>query len=194
MKEKNLINTYAEFVKVYGTTPKFKVTIKIGNEYLRWFFENGDDAQDLFNNLGANLGKEETISLFSFENNKVIFEGTISDNYPSKEVSKRKQKYIYVVKKGCIDSFDPYSGFVQMDEQARFTNLKDALKSYNSIKRATDWIASWGVTEIERFRTEDIDAYDNGDFDGESDTIRSYYQPQKHNPKVFYHEKPFEYK
>ena len=82
MKEKNLINSLSEFWKIYNTSPKYRVTIKSASGCISWFFESGDDAQDLFNNLGANMGKEETISLFSFENNKIIFEGYSADNYP----------------------------------------------------------------------------------------------------------------
>ena len=58
MKEKNLINSLSEFWKVYNTEPNYRVTIKSTSGCVSWFFENRDDAQDLFNNLGAKMGKE----------------------------------------------------------------------------------------------------------------------------------------
>lgn len=91
MKKQKLINSLSEFWKAYNTDPNYRVTIKSTSGCISWFFENGDDAQDLFNNLGANLGKEETISLFSFENNKVIFEGSSTDNYPSTHTPTREE-------------------------------------------------------------------------------------------------------
>lgn len=91
MKEKNLINSLSEFWKIYNTSPNYRVTIKSASGCISWFFESGDDAQDLFNNLGANMGKEETISMFSFVNNKIIFEGSSTDNYPITHTPTREE-------------------------------------------------------------------------------------------------------
>ena len=91
MKKQKLINSLSEFWKVYNTDPNYRVTIKSTSGCISWFFENGDDAQDLFNTLGANMGKEETISLFNFENNKIIFEGSSTDNYPTTHTPTREE-------------------------------------------------------------------------------------------------------
>ena len=91
MKKQKLINNLSEFWKAYNTDPNYRVTIKSTSGCISWFFENGDDAQDLFNTLGANMGKEETISLFNFENNKIIFEGSSTDNYPTTHTPTREE-------------------------------------------------------------------------------------------------------
>ena len=107
-----------------------------------------------------------------------------------KEVSKMKQKYIYIVLNGIVDGTNPLSGAHWLDEQARFSNLKDASKYFNSIKHATNWNALWSCTTIERIRVEDIEAYDNGDF-GDTEELKTYYQPQRYNGSI-YKNKPFE--
>lgn len=101
-----------------------------------------------------------------------------------------KQKYIYIVLNGIVDGTNPLSGAHWVDEHARFTSLKSALKEYNRIKHDTDYSSYWGVAVIERIRVEDIDAYDNGDF-GDTEELKAYYQPQKYNGSI-YKNKPLE--
>lgn len=105
----------------------------------------------------------------------------------------QKQKFIYIVNQGIIDSADPFRAAPWLDEIQRFTNLKEALKCYNEIKRITDCVASWSVTDIRKIKIEDINIYDDSG-DCEYQVICEFYQPQKYNKKVFTHEKAFESK
>lgn len=93
MKQKQLINTLSEFWKVYGVAPSYRVAIKSASGCLGWFFDNGDDAQELFNNLGSNLGEDETIALIKLEDgtSQILFEGTSSDNYPTTHTPTRAE-------------------------------------------------------------------------------------------------------
>lgn len=94
MNKKILINTISDFFKAYGKHPNYRVAIKSASGCLGWFFDSGDDAQELFNSLGAQLGDDETIALIKFledGKSKILFEGTKSDNYPETQIPKRTE-------------------------------------------------------------------------------------------------------
>lgn len=105
-----------------------------------------------------------------------------------------KQKFIYIVNQGIIESADPFRSSPWYDEVKRFNTKKEALEFYNSIKRATDCIASWSITDIRRVKIEDIKKYDDPDFEPEYEILCEFYQPQKYNKKVFSTQKAFEEK
>lgn len=96
------------------------------------------------------------------------------------------QKYLYIVLAGTSDSANPKNGFVQIDEKERFSNLKDAQKFYNSIKKNIDWSAPYGITYLVRVALKDVDAYDSGEV-GFDDILKVYYQPQRYNGCIYRH-------
>jgi hypothetical protein len=93
MKQKQLINTISEFWKVYNKQPNYRVAIKSASGCLGWFFDSGDDAQELYDSLGAQLGDDETIAMIQFtdDGSKILFEGTNEDNYPETQIPKRAE-------------------------------------------------------------------------------------------------------
>ena len=93
MKNKILNTTISDFFKAYGKHPNYRVAIKSASGCLGWFFDSGDDAQELFNNLGANLGEDETIALIKLEDgtSQVLFEGTSSDHFPTTHTPTRAE-------------------------------------------------------------------------------------------------------
>lgn len=105
-----------------------------------------------------------------------------------------KQKFIYIVNQGTIDSADPFRSGPWFDEIKRFNTKKEALEFYNSIKRDADYIASWNVTDIRKVKIEDIQKYDDPKFEAEYEILCEFYQPQKYNKKVFTTKKAFESK
>ena len=91
-----------------------------------------------------------------------------------------KNKYIYLVMTGTVASLDINSGYTQTTIKGMFTNLKAAQKLYNAIKRATDWSAPWGLTEIQKVKHEKLLSYLSGDLVN-TDLICQYFQPQRGN-------------
>ena len=86
--------------------------------------------------------------------------------------------YIYIVNAGVVKTFDINSGDCWVNEEARFTNLEDALKLYDNIKHNQGWCAPWGLTEIQRIKIEDIDAYDFGDLVN-AELLYQFFEPQR---------------
>lgn len=104
-----------------------------------------------------------------------------------------KQKFIYIVNSGIVDYAEPHSG-TWFDEVKRFNTKKEAIECYNSIKRLTDCIAYWSVTDIRRVKIEDIKKYDEPGFEPEYEILCEFYQPQKYHKKFFATQKAFEEK
>ena len=94
------------------------------------------------------------------------------------KISVVESDYIYIVNIGVVKTFDINSGDCWMNEEARFTNLEDALKLYDNIKHNQGWSAPWGLTEIQRVKVEDIDAYDFGDLVN-TELLYQFFEPQR---------------
>ena len=89
-----------------------------------------------------------------------------------------ESNYIYIVSTGVVKTFDINSGDCWMNEEARFNNLEDALKLYDSIKHDQGWSAPWGVAEVQRVKVEDIDAYNFGDLVN-TEVLYQFFEPQR---------------
>lgn len=94
MKQKKMIQTVSEFWKAFDKAPNYRVAIKSASGCVGWFFDSGDDAQELFDTLGGQLGDDETIALIKFledGESKILFEGTNKDVYPETNIPKRAE-------------------------------------------------------------------------------------------------------
>ena len=92
-----------------------------------------------------------------------------------------KQKNLYLVLAGTVASQDVNSGYTQTTIKGISTNLKAAQKLYNAIKHDTSWSAPWGLTEIQKIKSDDLTAYLVGDATAE--LICQFFQPQRGNKK-----------
>ena len=88
-----------------------------------------------------------------------------------------KQKNKYQVLTGVINSRDPNSGAEQLEVAETFTNLKEARKYFNQVKRDTSWSAPWATTQL--VKVGDVEE------DSEVELIAEFVQKQKMFNKLY---------
>lgn len=181
MKKSEKNWNYVEFVKDHnGEAPKFRISFETRtNAHGHYFFGSYDAAKVSFDVMIAdpNFINVSLFNLETMEELEAVSHRLDADVLPVIEED-NEIDYIYIVNTGVVRTLDINSGDCWLNEEARFNNLDDAIKFYDSIKHDQGWSAPWGLTEIQRVRVEDIDAYDFGELVN-TDLLYQYFEPQR---------------